>query len=204
MNHWWTKWLYSYQVDTKSNVLCSGLEANTSSARERHQTPTGHLCLGTFKEISNKVFSQYFICLWHAVVGGLEGEFDVFGCSCNNGRKIHFWTVKDICSPWPPKARVQAEVSFLCSSPCLLPPPLSCLALGWHSPRIVCVSLFVRTHVCLYETFLSMVQELRAVTHFLPEARTLRSRKRSRRRWRRREVDPLLEILFKNAWKVHR
>lgn len=85
----------------------------------------------------------------------------LFGSTCNNGRKIHFWTVKDICSPWPPKMRVQLEVFLLLSyfpfssplhdlssfSPSLrLLSPISTLALGltwircvYAWPLCVCV-----------------------------------------------------------------
>lgn len=74
------------------------------------------------------------------------------------------------------------------------PSDLQVLLLADISPRFLCVCLCALGHqcVCVYvwDKFLSTVQELCAVTHFLPEAKTLR-RGRTRRR---REVASLLEI----------
>lgn len=108
---------------------------------------------------------------------------DIFGCSCNNDRKIHFWTVKDICSPWPPKSRVQSKVSLLPSFPSLSTVPHAPLLPHFHPASdlhscpwlthpldFVCVCM----HECEQKKFLSMAQELRAVTHFLSAAGALR------------------------------
>lgn len=89
--------------------------------------------------------------------------------------KIYFWTVKDICSARLPmqECNLRSFLSFaFLSFPSTLPQN-SILALGWHIPWIWCVRQC--SYMCVFpcETFLSKAQELCAVTHFLPEARTL-------------------------------
>lgn len=101
---------------------------------------------GPSKSLQKKTeFFLYFLSRWQAAVLGLQGGLDIFGCCCNNDRKIHLWTVQDICSN--PASQVETTIQGFFSPPPSLSPSL------W-SPLLSLANLFpwilsVCVHMCV-------------------------------------------------------